>query len=103
MSVLIEMPLDAREQVTSLTPVFLNGRHYVAVGTSLFSEDENDEYSHGVEMLYAREGRLRLVEPTKDRAWQIVVKTTLETVGAVHDVTVIHGFLAVAAGSRVRL
>jgi len=95
------MPLDTREQVTSLSPVFLNGRHYVAVGTSLFSEDENDEYSHGAGMIYAREGRLHLIEPKKEGSWQIGVKTTVETVGAVHDVTVIHGFLAVAAGSKV--
>jgi DNA damage-binding protein 1 len=95
------MPLDTREQVTSLSPVFLNGRNYVAVGTSLFSEDENDEYSHGAGMIYAREGRLHLIEPRRDGGWQIGVKTTVETVGAVHDVTTIHGFLAVAAGNKV--
>jgi len=100
--VLVEMPLDSREQVTSLNSVFLLGRQYLSVGTALFSDDETDEYSHGAGMIYAKEGKLYLVEVRRaGKDWEIAVKTSIETRGAVHDTAVIHGFLAVASASKV--
>lgn len=102
MPVLVEMPLESREQVTSLNSVFLLGRQYLTVGTALFSDDEMDEYSHGAGMIYAKEGKMYLLEVRQTgKDWEIAVKTSYETAGAVHDTAVIHGFLAVASASKV--
>ena len=75
--VLVEMPLGPREEITSLSSV---GPH-VAIGTAV---DDR--------------GKLYLVEP---REGEIRFKATCDMDGPVHDVKMIHDFLAVAAGSKV--
>lgn len=99
------MKLKEREEVTCLNEVFLLGRYYLAVGTAIFpSEDEMDEFTHGGTTITAKEGRVLLIEPKSNESeanWEIELKASMDTVGPVHDVKVIHGFLAVAAGSKV--
>lgn len=97
------MPLEVREEVSCISEVLLLGKKYVAVGTAIVAEDEGDEFTHG-NTINAKAGRIHLIEPRKTGdAWQMTVKTTFETIGPVHDVKVIHGFLAVAAGSKVSI
>lgn len=100
---LAEMDLAEREEVTALSAVFLNGRQYIAVGTAIFPKDDDmDEFTHTDTALTAREGHVLIVEPRKDGdGWEIAVIVKADTVGAVHDVKAIHGFLAIASGSRV--
>lgn len=99
---LAEMDLAEREEVTALSAVFLNGRQYIAVGTAIFPKDDDmDEFTHTDTALTAREGHVLVVEPRKDGEWEIAVIVKADTVGAVHDVKAIHGFLAIASGSRV--
>jgi hypothetical protein len=97
------MDLAEREEVTALSAVFLNGRQYIAVGTAIFPKDDDmDEFTHTDTALTAREGHVLIVEPRKDGdGWEIAVIVKADTVGAVHDVKAIHGFLAIASGSRV--
>lgn len=92
-------PLQTREIITCLQPVLLLGRPYLAVGTAIFGSDADfedavldDEYR-----VTAKKGRVMILEPDQELA----VVTTTETLGPVHDLKVIHGFLAIAAASRV--
>lgn len=45
----------------------------------------------------AKKGRVMVIQPDKDMA----VSTLFQSMGPVHDLKAIHGFLAVAAASRV--
>jgi DNA damage-binding protein 1 len=98
-SEIARMPLLGREVVTCLQPVMLLGRLYLAAGTAIFSSDADfeDAVLDNEYRVTAKEGRVLVVEPDKEMS----VVTTLKTVGPVHDLKVIHGFLAVAAASRV--
>ena len=101
------MQLEGREEVTSLNLVFLNGRHYITVGTAIFPSDEDfDDFAYaGGIAVSSKEGRMLLIEPilgASSDTWNINVITSLKTTGPVHDSKVIHGFLAVASASNVR-
>nr|WVH01967.1 DNA damage-binding protein 1 [Naematelia aurantialba] len=108
LTLLAEEKMQEREEVTCVQPVFLNGRHYIAVGTAIFpSDDEFDEavYVGPSALVNAKAGRVLLVEPKllADNEWDMRIHIPIRTVGAVHDLAVIHGFLAVAAASKVTL
>ena len=98
------MSLMEREEVTCLNRVSMYGRNYLAVGTAVFPSDgEMDEFTHGGSSVTAKEGHLLLIDPRQSAdGWEIAVIVKVDTVGPVYDVKVIHGFLAAAAGSRVR-
>ncbi|ORY34709.1 CPSF A subunit region-domain-containing protein [Naematelia encephala] len=105
---LAEQKMQEREEVTCVQPVFLNGRHYIAVGTAIFpSDDDFDEavYVGSSAMVNSREGRVLLIEPKlrADEEWDVRALATIKTVGPVHDIEVIHGFLVIAAASKVTL
>ena len=104
MVVLAEMTLPVREEVTCLADVMLLGRRYIAVGTAVHSGDDEDDFddTHA----RAKEGRVLLISPDFDQPparWTINTECELKTVGAVRDITTIHGFLAVAAASKVSI
>ncbi|WVF68077.1 hypothetical protein IAT40_002840 [Kwoniella sp. CBS 6097] len=104
---LAEMPLKEREEVTALASVFLLGRPYLAVGTAVLPADLDEILDDEESLVNVKEGRLLLVDvnvrrdapegPTADV--NVVVES--KTIGPVYDVAMIHGFLAVAAGSKV--
>jgi DNA damage-binding protein 1 len=103
-SVLAELPLQIREEVTSLSEVLLLARRYIAVGTAIFPNDQDaDNYTLSGTALSAKEGRLLLVEAVSDTKgeWSIRLAVNMTLGGAVYDSKAIHGFLAVAAGSKV--
>lgn len=98
------------EDVTCVQGVFLNGRYYFAVGTAIYPSDEEFEdatYSGGTSVT-AKEGRLLLLEPKQiNDQWELEAKQigadkAQTTSGPVHDIAVVHGFLAVAVAGKVR-
>jgi DNA damage-binding protein 1 len=95
------MELFEREVITTLQPVVLLGRSYLAVGTAIFSSeaDFEDAVLDNEYRVTAKDGRVMIIEPTAE----VNMITLLKTNGPVHDLKVIHGFLAVAAASRVSL
>lgn len=105
-AVLSEISLLPREEITSITPVTLLTRRYIAIGTAVFASDAefDDAAMDGDFRVTAKEGRMLLVEPAVDAPtgeWKSEVVVIVKTVGPVHDVAVIHGFLAIAAASKV--
>ncbi|WWD20338.1 hypothetical protein CI109_104814 [Kwoniella shandongensis] len=105
LSPLAEMPLKEREEVTCLKEVFLLGRNYLAMGTAVLPPDSEDEPAWDDESLVnVREGRVVLVEPKSEGDQYVMrVVAAIPTVGPVYDLAVIHGFLAIAAGSKVSI
>jgi DNA damage-binding protein 1 len=100
------MPLELREEVTSLSEVMLCDHNYIAVGTALLSEDQDDDLIYEENIHPAKTGRLLLLDPVVDRStgsWTLNIITQLGTIGAVNDITVIHEFLAYAAASKVSI
>nr|XP_019009308.1 uncharacterized protein I206_05956 [Kwoniella pini CBS 10737]OCF48089.1 hypothetical protein I206_05956 [Kwoniella pini CBS 10737] len=102
---LAEMQLKEREEVTALKSLMLNGKQYLVVGTAILPSDEEDE---DVEDSYTnvKEGRLLLIDiiksdSNKEQNLKVIVEKTTE--GPVYDLEVIHGFLAVAAGSKLTI
>ncbi|WVQ78968.1 hypothetical protein IAT38_001060 [Cryptococcus sp. DSM 104549] len=102
---LAEIPLREREEVTALKSVFLLGNHYLAVGTGILPPDTTDDPTWDSGSLVAvKEGRLLLVEAKSESdEWKLDIITTLPTAGPVYDFAVIHGFLALAAGSKLSI
>lgn len=93
------------EEVTCLADVMLLGRRYIAIGTAIHliesGDDELDDTHSN-----AKEGRVLLISPNFDQPpakWTINIETEIKTVGAVKDITTIHGFLAIAASSKVSI
>ncbi|KAK8849708.1 hypothetical protein IAR55_005043 [Kwoniella newhampshirensis] len=105
LTLLTEMPLREREEVTSLQDLFLLGRHYLAVGTAVLPPDSEDgsAWDDG-NLIHVSEGRVLLVEPKVDGD-MCTLRTVAQiaTGGPVYDLAVIHGFLAIAAGSKVSI
>ncbi|OWZ42004.1 DNA damage-binding protein 1 [Cryptococcus neoformans C23] len=99
--------LRGRELVTSLRSVFLTGSIYLAVGTGILPPDDGEDSSWDEgNLAVVREGRVLLLEFKEGDAgsgWDIKVKAELATVGAVYALEEIHGFLAVAAGSKLTI
>lgn len=103
LTVLTKTSLDEREEVSCLSEAFLLGKRYVVVGTAIIDEDEGDEFTHG-SLVNAKAGRIRLIEIRRvGDAWQNAIKVSYDTVGPVHDIKIIHGFVAAAAGSKVSI
>ncbi|OCF33570.1 hypothetical protein I316_04642 [Kwoniella heveanensis BCC8398] len=106
---LAEMPMKEREEVTALAPVFLLGRSYLAVGTAVLPSDMDESYDDDESLVNVKEGRLLLLEvdvragAIEDPTADVTVKAELQTIGPVYDIATIHGFLAVAAGSKVSI
>ncbi|WVQ95773.1 hypothetical protein IAU59_002872 [Kwoniella sp. CBS 9459] len=102
-----EMPMKEREEITALAPVFLLGRPYLAVGTAILPPDSAESYDDAESLVSVKEGRLILANVSvRDEAKEgltadVSVTVELKTIGPVYDVAMIHGFLAVAAGSKV--
>ena len=101
-----EMTLQEREEVTCLQEVLLMGRYYIAVGTTRYPSDDEMDKLAGINesVIHAKTGRLLLLSANKDDAtdsWSINLVHAHEMPGAVHDLVVIHGFLAVASASTV--
>lgn len=86
------MQLLQREVVTCLRPVLLLGRSYLAVGTAVYPTDEDFEDERT-----AREGRVLVLEE------DLSVVTLTKTIGPVHDIITVHGFLAIAAASKISI
>lgn len=66
-------------------------------------DGEDSSWDEG-NLAVVREGRVLLLEFKEGDAgggWDIKIKAELATVGAVYALEEIHGFLAVAAGSKV--
>ncbi|WWC92848.1 uncharacterized protein L201_007809 [Kwoniella dendrophila CBS 6074] len=106
---LTELPLKEREEVTSSKAVFLNGRDYLVVGTAILPSDEDYEDDDN-NYLNVKQGRLLLIDIVKDKSkekeedkYQLKVVVQKEVEGPVYDIEVIHGFLAIASGSRVTI
>lgn len=98
------MALPIREEVTCLADVMLLGRRYIAIGTAIHSDDDEDDFDET--HARAKEGRVLLISPDYDQPparWTINTECELKTVGAVRDITTVHGFLAVAAASKVSI
>ena len=103
-AVLAEMTLPIREEVTCLADVMLVGRRYIAVGTAIHSAEDEDDFDET--HARAKEGRVLLISPDFDQPparWTINTECEIKTVGAVRDITTIHGFLAIAAASKVSI
>lgn len=102
--VLGDYQLPEREAVASVTAVFLNGRHYIALGTAIFSSDDAFDESNIDEVntfVSVEKGRLLLIEAIETNgSWSFDVVETVETNGAVFDATVIHGFLVIASSTK---
>nr|XP_018260261.1 uncharacterized protein I303_07178 [Kwoniella dejecticola CBS 10117]OBR82419.1 hypothetical protein I303_07178 [Kwoniella dejecticola CBS 10117] len=105
---LAEMQLKEREEVTSLRSLMLNGKQYLAVGTAILPTDEEDGGADLEEDNHTnvKEGRLLLIDIVNNTSktkheLKVVVEKVIE--GPVYDLEVIHGFLAVAAGSKVTI
>lgn len=99
-----EITLPVREEVTCLVDVMLLGRRYIAIGTAIHSEEDEDDIDEA--HTRAKEGRVMLVSPDFDQPparWTINTECEIKTVGAVRDITTVHGFLAVAAASKVSI
>jgi hypothetical protein len=76
-------------------------RHYLAIGTAVLGPD-SDPGLYGEGLVTAKEGKMYLFEPFKnDNGWDLRLVTLMKTIGPVYDIEVIHGFLTVAAGSKV--
>lgn len=114
LAVLAECPLEEREEVTIVKTIMLSGRTYLGVGTAIYPAEDDDDLPYGADTtVSAREGRFLLIEPrtcstsntvdSDGATWRCDILESLATVGPVHDVEVIHGFLAVAAASKVSL
>ena len=105
------MPLLEREEITTIQSVFLLGKQYIAIGTAIFAtEEEYDEstFTGSAAVIHAREGRVLLVEPrmgvvdgVDGEEWKVEVVCVEKTVGPVHALAVLHGFLVIAAASKV--
>ncbi|KAL1411075.1 hypothetical protein Q8F55_002024 [Vanrija albida] len=103
-----EYTLPERETVASVNTVLLNGRHYIALGTAIFGEDDTVDVPLLEEMsafISAEKGRLILLEPTNKGpgGWFLDVATTFDAAAAVLDAKAIHGFLAVASSTKVSI
>ncbi|CAK9784030.1 hypothetical protein CC85DRAFT_281947 [Cutaneotrichosporon oleaginosum] len=99
--------LPEREAVASVNVVFLNERHFIALGTAIFptaaalDEANIDEVQSFVGV---QKGRLLLMEATElDGRWSLKVVEAVETNGAVFDATVNYGYLAVASANKVSI
>jgi len=86
----------------------LSGRTYLGVGTAIYPPEDDGDLPYGADQtVSARDGRFLLVEPRSksgpdgEAVWSCDILESLTTVGPVHDLEVIHGFLAVAASSKV--
>lgn len=94
-----------REAVTSVKAVFLNGRHYIAVGTAIFSTDEAMDESSLDEIstfVPVDKGRLILFEPVERQgSWLVEEVTSVDATAAVYDSVEVNGFLATASATRV--
>lgn len=90
-----------------MTAVFLNGRHYIALGTAIFSspdalDEANIDEVHS--FIAVEKGRLLLMEATEANGkWALDVVETMDTNGAVFDAAVIHGFLVIASANKVSI
>ena len=90
------------EEPTCVASVFLRSRFYVAVGTAQLDKNA-DTGLYGEGLVSAKAGRMLLLEPIAEGGeWVLREMAMTRTEGAVYDVAVIHGFLAVAAGTKVR-
>ncbi|OCF61827.1 hypothetical protein L486_01489 [Kwoniella mangroviensis CBS 10435] len=104
---LSELPLKSREEITSLKAVLLNGKKYLCGGTAILPSDEEDkdEYDDENSYINVKQGRLMLIDITQNekQEWEfkVVVEKTVE--GPIYDLEVVHGFLAVASGSKVSI
>ncbi|KAL7425176.1 hypothetical protein Q5752_000864 [Cryptotrichosporon argae] len=113
LAVLHEVPVPPRSEITVVEHVFLRGAHHVALGLAVFDTDDafEDATYDGPGALKAGAGRIVVYEltggagdGTADAAAVALRKVASEdTLGPVHDVAVIHGFLAVAAASKVSI
>lgn len=87
-----------------MTTVFLNGKHYIALGTAIFSSPDALDESNIDEVhsfVSVEQGRLFLMEATdRNGTWSLDFVETVDTNGAVFDVTVIHGFLVIASSMK---
>ncbi|WVW86882.1 hypothetical protein I302_108937 [Kwoniella bestiolae CBS 10118] len=105
---LAEMPLKSREEITSLRAVLLNGKKYLCAGTAILpsDEEETNEYDDD-SYINVKQGRLLLLdilqkdEHGQEWEFRVVVEKMVE--GPVYDLEVLHGFLAVASGSKVTI
>ncbi|KAE8541647.1 hypothetical protein D1P53_001817 [Cryptococcus gattii VGV] len=106
LELLSSFSLRERELVTSLRSVFLVGSMYLAVGTAFLPSDDGEDSSWDEgNLAIVKEGRVLLLEFKGDAGggWDIKIKAELTTVGAVYALEEIHGFLAVAAGSKLTM
>lgn len=108
-TVLATYQLPPREAVTSVRAVRFGQIDYIAVGTAVFSTDEDldesslDEISTFVPV---DKGRLIILEPfqkvvQKQNQWALDEIVTLDTTAAVYDAIVVDGYLAVASATKV--
>jgi hypothetical protein len=95
-----DLPLLAREIVTTLSAVHIGAQLLLAVGTASFDrrEDFEDWVLDGSNRVDAPQGRVLLIDPSRG---EVDVVATKNTVGPVHDVAGIGGLLAIAAASKV--
>ncbi|BEJ16509.1 hypothetical protein CspHIS471_0511140 [Cutaneotrichosporon sp. HIS471] len=104
---LTDYQLPEREAVASVTSVFLNGRHYIALGTAIFSSPEAlDEANIGEvnSFISVEKGRMFFMEATETGGkWSLDFIETVDTTGAVFDAAVIHGFLVIASANKVSI
>ncbi|GMK54981.1 hypothetical protein CspeluHIS016_0200370 [Cutaneotrichosporon spelunceum] len=104
---LTDYQLPEREAVASVTAVFLNGRHYIALGTAIFSSADALDEANIEEVnsfISVEKGRLILMEATETGGkWSLDFIQTLDTTGAVFDASVIHGFLVIASANKVSI
>ncbi|WWC95424.1 hypothetical protein V866_002287 [Kwoniella sp. B9012] len=104
---LAELPLKLREEITSLKAVLLNGQKYLCAGTAILpsDEEEKNEYDDEDSYINVKQGRLMLIDilQNEKQEWEfkVVVEKTVE--GPIYDLEVVHGFLAVASGSKVSI